>query len=306
MIECLIVSGCDTHQRALGIDANGNLNTSSDWRSPGNYQRWQISQAFFGQQPWGMSIINVATGKALRVPNNGDGNRIDLVENNGTFDGWNTWTFEGDRMLTGCWGMDDNGNPSSGGKDFGYCAIRAYANDIYNLNIRGGCNNQDLCAWGWTSGARNEIWKVIRNGNSSPDYCHIQSRCGSWLGFDAARNTIGMVANRGEATVWQVELGFSGGGIFGAGAATACTFRNRQSGLMFAYNDNQGLYFTADPGSGGGTAFNFEHKQDSWTAIYRRHDSPTCLDVSGGCNGNNVQFYADNNDRNQQWLFYPL
>jgi hypothetical protein len=309
MIECRIFSACDVHQRALATNAQGQLSASQDWRSDGSNLIWQVKQGFLGQRPYGMAIIHKDTNRCLRLANNSKGSAIDLVENNESFDEWSTWTFGGDARFEGVWGRRANPIVEGPLLEFGFSAVRPYGNVDLNLNVKGGCGNSEVCAWTWGGGDRNEFWHLVPTGVQSSEYYRIQSRCDGWLGFDRARNTIGIIPYDADATLWKLDLGFSGGGIWGAGAATGCIMINNLSGLKFAftdqaYYDRGGLHFTSDPVYPCTVEF-VQH--GDWTAIIRKSDGgPDCLDVSGGCGSSDVGFYAWNGGQNQQWLFHSM
>jgi hypothetical protein len=106
MIECQIVSACETNIRGLAVDSNGYI-TVEDWTAAGTNQYWFLSQGFdVAGVPLGVAIVNKATGEALAAPPSGnEGGHVGLVPAN-QLDKWSTWTFWGDLMVTGPWGSE--------------------------------------------------------------------------------------------------------------------------------------------------------------------------------------------------------
>jgi hypothetical protein len=303
MIECQIVSACETNIRGLAVDSNGNL-TVEDWTAAGTNQYWQLSQGFDAEpMPLGVAIVNKATGTALHVPNNGESHQLDLVPAN-QLDKWSTWTFWGDRMVTGPWG-----NPLYSGKDAGYGAIRVFATDNLNLNVLGGCGNTGIGVWGWGDGERNEIWRVIPTGAGTPDYFNIKSACGGYLACDSGQQRAA-IADGTDMSIaqWQLDIGFSGGGIFGAGAALGIAFRNVASNksLSFDDHDTDNELLLADSGAtwSFAPAGPFIPGAPRWVAIRRdADDTDYNLNVKHGCGNTEVTLYPwGDGQANEIWL----
>lgn len=303
MIECQIVSACETDFRSLGIDSFSKVTTGLNWRMPGPDQTWLVSQGFSTDgTPLGAVIINKDKGTILHVPNNGNGNLVDLLPANTPLDPWSTWTFAGDRMVTGPWG-----NPLYGGNDAGYVAIRPLADSDLNLNVRGGCGNAGICVWGWSGGDRNEIWRLIPTGNGAPDYYRIQSKCGGYLACDAAHQKVVVMPGGDDMSraLWQVEIGFRGAGIYGAGAALGCVLTNVASGLFLNkddHNENDGGLVLADSTLGLET-WTFGPVGD-WVAIRPGSDNDQNLNVKYGCDNTEVMLYPwGGGALNEVWRF---
>lgn len=310
MIECQIVSACETNIRGLAVDSNGNI-IVEDWTAAGTNQYWQLSLGFDAEpMPLGVAIVNKATGTALHVPNNGESHQLDLVPAN-QLDKWSTWTFYGDEMVTGPWGIPSQ-IYGEDPKDAGYGAIRVFATDNLNLNILRGCSETGVGVWGWGDGERNEIWRVIPTGGGQPDYFNIKSAYGGYLAGHSG-NLRAIIADGTDMSIaqWQLDVGFSGGGIYGAGAAKGIAFTNVASGLCLNYDDHytDNQLVLADCGGGLATwnvapAGPFIPGAPRWVAIRRdAEDTSQNLNVKHGCGNTEVTLYPwGDGQANEIWL----
>jgi hypothetical protein len=188
--------------------------------------------------------------------------------------------------------------------------MRLFATDNLNLNILRGCNETGVGVWGWGDRERNEIWKVIPTGAGTPDYFNIRSACGGYLACDSGHQSA-VIADGTDMSIakWQLDVAFSGGGIYGAGAALGVAFTNVASGLYLNHDNSHNQLVLAD-GVHGLATWNFAPAgpfipgAPRWLAIRRAAENTNeNLNVKHGCGNTEVILNSwGDGQANEIWL----